>query len=128
MLSYTVNNNLVERAAKEGEVFLGKLKDALGDSPVIGDIRGVGMLIGVELVKDREKKEPFDPGKNVSGFIAGYCFDHGLLISSGVTGTADGISGEALQISPPLILDEDEMDFAVDILKTAVLEAERRFL
>ena len=86
------------------------------------------MLIGVELVKDREKKEPFDPGKNVSGFIAGYCFDHGLLISSGVTGTADGISGEALQISPPLILDEEEMDFAVDILKTAVLEAERRFL
>ena len=128
VLSYTVNNNLVERAAKEGEVFMGKLKEALGDSPLIGDIRGVGMLIGVELVMDREKKEPFDPEKNVSGFLAGYCFDHGLLISSGVTGTADGIAGEALQISPPLILDEEEMDFAVDILKTAVLEAEHRFL
>ena len=58
----------MERAAKEGEVFLGKLKEALGDSPLIGDIRGVGMLIGVELVMDREKKEPFDPEKNVSGF------------------------------------------------------------
>ena len=86
------------------------------------------MLIGVDLVMDREKKEPFDREKNVSGFLAGYCFDHGLLISSGVTGTADGIAGEALQISPPLILDEEEMDFAVDILKTAVLEAEHRFL
>ena len=86
------------------------------------------MLIGIEMVKDRKKKEPFDPEKNVSGFLAGYCFDHGLLISSGVTGTADGIAGEALQISPPLILDEEEMDFAVDILKTAVLEAEHRFL
>ena len=52
----------------------------------------------------------------MSGFLAGYCFDHGLLISSGVTGTADGIAGEALQISR-LDLDEEEMDFAVDILK-----------
>ena len=71
VLSYTVNNNLVERAAKK--VFLGKLKEALGDSPLIGDIRGVGMLIGVELVMDREKKEPFDPEKNVRLFGRIHC-------------------------------------------------------
>ena len=64
----------------------------------------------------------------MSGFLAGYCFDHGLLISSGVTGTADGIAGEALQISPPLILDEEEDGLCSGYPETAVLEAEHRFL
>lgn len=128
VLSYTVEHKLVEQAAEKGIIFLKKLKDTLEHLPIIGDIRGVGMLIGIELVKDRKAKEPFAPGLNVSGFIGGYCFAHGLLISSGVTGTADGISGEALQISPPLILKEDEMDYAADILKAAMLEAERKFL
>lgn len=85
------------------------------------------MLTGAELVMDRGRKEPSDPEKSVSGSLTGYCFDHGLLISSGVTGTVDGIAGKALQVSPPLILDEEEMDFVVDILKTAMLEAGRRF-
>ena len=63
----------MERAAKEGEVFLGKLKEALGDSPLIGDIRGVGMLIGVELVMDREKKE-LDPVENCVRLFSGILF------------------------------------------------------
>ena len=127
VLSYTVEPNLVQRAAVEGEIFLQKLKKALAELDIVGDIRGIGMLLGIELVRDQKTKEPFTPALNVSGFVGNYCFEHGLLIASGVIGTADGISGEALQISPTLILTEEEMDFAAKILKEALTEATRRF-
>ena len=127
VLAYTVEHNLVQRAAVEGEIFLQKLKKTLAELDIVGDIRGIGMLLGIELVRDQKTKEPFAPALNVSGFVGNYCFEHGLLIASGVIGTADGISGEALQISPTLILTEEEMDFAAKILKEALTEATRRF-
>ena len=108
-------------SAKNGEALLKKLKDALGDIPAVGDIRGIGMLAGVELVSDRESKAPFDPKLGIAGKIAAYCLDKGLLVLSGVTGTADGIIGDALQISPALTMTPEEMDVAVAILREAII-------
>ena len=125
VVKYITDNNIIEKAAASGELLLNKLKNALGDLPAVGDIRGKGMLIGVELVEDRETKKPFDAKLNISGKISAYCLEKGLIVLSGVTGTADGVSGEALQISPPLTISEEEMDCAVSILKEAIVSVTR---
>lgn len=121
VVKYITDNNIIEKAAASGELLLNKLKNTLGDLPAVGDIRGKGMLIGVELVEDRETKKPFDAKLNISGKISAYCLEKGLIVLSGVTGTADGVSGEALQISPPLTISGEEMDCAVSILKEAIV-------
>lgn len=121
VLKYITDNGIIEKAAVSGELLLSKLKAALSELPAVGDLRGWGLLIGVELVADRATKKPFDPALNISGRISAYCLEHGLIVLSGVTGTADGIEGEALQISPPLTISEEEMDFAVSVLREAIL-------
>lgn len=121
VVKYIIENDVVGMSAKNGEALLKKLKDALGDIPAVGDIRGIGMLAGVELVSDRESKAPFDPKLGIAGKIAAYCLDKGLLVLSGVTGTADGIIGDALQISPALTMTPEEMDVAVAILREAII-------
>lgn len=121
VVKYIIDNDVVNKAAVNGEILLGKLKDALSDIPAVGDLRGKGMLIGVELVSDRETKAPFDPALGIAGKISAYCLDKGLLVLSGVTGTADGIIGDALQISPALTMTPEEMDFAVSVLKEAII-------
>lgn len=121
VVKYIIDNDVVGLSAKNGKVLLEKLKTALGDVPAVGDIRGIGMLAGVELVSDRESKTPFDPKLGIAGKIAACCLDKGLLVLSGVTGTADGVIGDALQISPALTMTPEEMDVAVDILKEAIV-------
>ncbi len=121
VLKYTLENDLIDRAAVFGKIFLKKLREALLDLPMVGDVRGIGMLFGVELVENKITKTPYAPSHNISGKIADYCFNHGVIILAGVTGTADGVEGEALQISPPLIMEEKEWDAAINVLKDAVI-------
>ena len=123
VVKYITDNGIIEKAAASGELLLAKLRAALLDLDAVGDVRGKGLLIGVELVADKATKKPFDPARNFAGRVSAYCMEHGLLVLSGVTGTADGIEGEALQISPPLTISEEEMDFAVAVLREAIIAA-----
>lgn len=117
VLDYILDHKLVERSRKMGEIFLEKLQ-VLNKYPVVGDIRGIGLLLGVEFVKDKTTKEPLD--YNFSGEISKYCFQHGFMITSGVSGSADGILGDALQIAPPFIITEEEIDQVVAMLQEAI--------
>lgn len=121
VVKYVLEHDVIGQAERNGKILLKKLKEALGDIPAVGDIRGIGMLLGVELVAARNTKQPFDPALNVSGKIAAYCLEKGLIVLSGVTGTWDGVAGEALQISPALTMTPEEMDFAVPVLREAIL-------
>lgn len=117
VLDYICEKDLVTRSRKMGELFLEKLQ-CLKKYPVVGDIRGIGLLLGVEFVKEKETKEPLD--FNFSAEIAKYCFQQGLMITGGVTGSADGIAGDALQIAPPFIITEEEIDLVVGKLQEAI--------
>lgn len=121
VVKYIIDNDVIGMAARNGTLLLEKLKAALADIPAVGDIRGIGMLAGVELVSDRENKTPFDPALGIAGKISAYCLDKGLLVLSGVTGTADGVVGDALQISPALTMTPEEMDVAIAILREAIV-------
>ena len=104
-----------------GAVFLKKLKE-LEELPYVGQARGLGLMLGLEFVEDKADKRPFANGFNFSAQLAAYCFQRGIVITGGVLGAADGILGDALQIAPPFIITEQEIDRVVDTLRQGILE------
>ncbi|MGI6071114.1 MAG: aspartate aminotransferase family protein [Blautia sp.] len=117
VLDYILEHGLVEESRKKGAIFLEKLQ-RLSRHPVVGDIRGTGLLLGIEFVKDKVTKEPLD--FNFSAEISGYCFRRGIMLTGGVTGSADGVLGDALQIAPPFIIQDEEMEQVAVMLDEAV--------
>jgi adenosylmethionine-8-amino-7-oxononanoate aminotransferase len=94
---------LCDRAAKMGEMLLRELAP-LGAHPKVGDIRGRGLLIGIELVEDRATREPLAPSTTAA--IVGHCAAEGVLIGR-TTNTTPGLSN-VLILAPPLTIREDE--------------------
>jgi len=121
VLQYIQDNRLVERSAEMGGIFLKKLKE-LEELPYVGQARGIGLMLGLEFVEDKAEKRPFANGFNFSAELAAYCFRHGIVITGGVLGAADGILGDALQIAPPFIITEQEIDRVVNTLRQGIVE------
>ncbi len=81
-----------------------RLQEGLGrfsDHPLVGEVRGVGLVAGMELVRDKESKESFDPSLGVPQFMMDRAREHGLITRA---------LGDTLAFSPPLIISEDEID------------------
>ncbi|MCK5202977.1 MAG: aminotransferase class III-fold pyridoxal phosphate-dependent enzyme, partial [Desulfobacterales bacterium] len=94
--------------AKEvGGYMMEKLQDLKAKHSVIGDVRGSGLMIGVELVKDRTTKEPAD---REAGRVSEYAKDNGVIIGKG------GALGNVLRINPPLCIQKEDIDFVIDVL------------
>ncbi len=128
VLKYAVDNKLYDRAAEMGDVFAEKLKKGLLDLWAVGEVRHKGMLFGIELVKNKEDRSSFPPAFHFSDKVSKYCFENGMIILSGVTGVRDGVEGEALQLSPPFVITEEEMDEAVSILRNAIITVSDEYM
>jgi len=126
VLEYMVKHNLVENSRKNGEYLHNKL-ETLNDNPTVGDIRGMGLFAGIEFVRDRETKEPFDPEIKYYDKVVEQCYENGLLIYPGV-GTLDGVKGDHIQVAPPLITTKEEVDEIVKILTESINQVEAQFL
>jgi adenosylmethionine-8-amino-7-oxononanoate aminotransferase len=109
---------LVERAAQIGLRIGERLHTALADSPHVGDIRGIGMMWGVEFVRDRHTLDPFPRSAKVTEKLWQELFEQGVLLYKSV-GLA-GIDGDGLIISPPFVITEDEIDTVVNSLRKAL--------
>lgn len=120
VLDYIEKHNLVARSAEMGRLFLNKLK-VLEELPMVGQVRGIGMMLAVEFVKEKDSRTPYPGGSKISAKVAEYCFAHGVIVTAGVEGCADGINGDAMQIAPPLIIEEEEMDSVVGVLREGIL-------
>jgi adenosylmethionine-8-amino-7-oxononanoate aminotransferase len=118
VLNYLIRNNLVEQSRRTGEYFLAKLEELLRYD-IVGDVRGLGMMLGFELVKDKESKEPFDPSLGVSRRVEEAAFQRGLIIYP-CTGSVDGVAGDMVLLAPPLIITREQVDEFVDILHESV--------
>jgi len=125
VLEYTVKHRLVERSAENGKYLHRKLAD-LYDHPSVGNIRGMGVFAGIEFVKDKETKEPFDPKHRFNGRVVDMCFENGLLVYPG-SGTVDGVRGDHIQVAPPLIVDKKQIDEIVALLDKSIGEVEKEF-
>ena len=108
---------LFERAAKTGAGLLGRLS-ALESHPKVGNVRGRGMLIGIELVEDHESKTPLPAA--AAGAVVARCMREGVIIGR-TTNTTPGY-GNVLILAPPLVLAEDESDLLAGTLEAAIRE------
>jgi adenosylmethionine-8-amino-7-oxononanoate aminotransferase len=121
VLHYLQKNDLVTASAAKGKVMGEKLKAALGDLPCVGDVRGIGLMWGVEFVADRATKAPFPRAVRFARRVADAAFDKGLIVYP-CTGCADGVAGDLVMVAPPFIITDAQMDEAVALLQEAVLE------
>jgi len=107
--------------AKEGE-FRAAL-ESLYDIPIVGDVRGDGYFLAIELVKDQETKESFGPEESeelLRGYLSGELYRRGLICR------ADDRGDPVVQLSPPLIADTEQFEEIVDVLRPTLEEAARR--
>jgi hypothetical protein len=109
---------LVDRAARLGRWIGQRLNETLADSPHVGDIRGLGMMWGVEFVRDRETLAPFPRSAKVTEKLWQNLFEQGVLLYKSI-GMA-GADGDGLIISPPLVITEEEINQVVESLRAAL--------
>jgi adenosylmethionine-8-amino-7-oxononanoate aminotransferase len=113
------DETLLARVEEAGAGMMQRLKARFGNHPYIGDIRGRGLLLAMELVADRETKAPFDPALALHERAKADAFGRGLLIYPG-GGTADGRSGDHILLAPPYNVTDEELDTIVDLLAETV--------
>jgi adenosylmethionine-8-amino-7-oxononanoate aminotransferase len=118
---YVQKNELVARCAVMGELMLGKLKP-LEASPIVGEVRGKGLLIGIEFVADKATHAPFDPALGVTGRVVEKAFERGVLIMPGAPGLVDGAAGDHIAISPPFTISEAQVQQVVEVLQEVISE------
>jgi len=115
VLEYIKKNQLVERCAGRGEYLLRRLEE-LKALPFVGDVRGRGLMTAIEFVKDEKTKEPFPRAAKFAEKVVDSAFENGLVLYPG-TGFVDGVNGDMVMVGPPLIIEENQIDEIIDILK-----------
>ena len=117
--NYIEAHDLIPRCARMGDLMLEQLMP-LQDLPIVGDVRGKGLLIGIEFVADKELRTPFDPGKGVTAMVVGQAFERGVLVMPGASGPIDGVNGDHIAVSPPFTVTEEEIGQIVRVLKESI--------
>jgi adenosylmethionine-8-amino-7-oxononanoate aminotransferase len=110
---------LLAQVRSRGDVLIQALKEKLVDHPYVGDIRGRGLFVGIELVNDRVTKEPFAPELRLHQLVKDAAAANGLLCYP-MGGTLDGRRGDHVLIAPPFIIAEDDIHQLVDRLALGI--------
>ena len=114
VLAIIEEEKILDKVAEKEKYFFEKT-ETLKKHSMVGDIRGKGLLWGIELVKDRETKEPFPAQLKVGQQIADYAFKKGLSMGAG-QGSFDWINGDDIRLSPPLIISHEQIDEIIQII------------
>ena len=92
------------------------LEELQAAPPLIGDVRGMGLMLGVELVRDRGTKEP---ATQETLEVLEACAEQGVLLGKG------GLDGNVLRIKPPMCITAQDVDFALEVLDVALSRVEK---
>ncbi|HWR41252.1 MAG TPA: 4-aminobutyrate--2-oxoglutarate transaminase [Patescibacteria group bacterium] len=106
--------NLCDRAALIGATTLTRLRSLQDRCPAIGDVRGLGAMIGVELVKDRQSREP---AKEMTAKVVKYCLEQGVMLISA------GIFSNVIRLLIPLVVSDEQLDRGLTVLEQSILRA-----
>ena len=123
-IRYLRKHRLIERCATMGPVFHRKLQE-LRTLPHVGDVRGRGLLAGVELVEDTSTRVPFPRAARFAETVAAAALDEGLVVWPNV-GQANGMDGDLVMLAPPFVIEESEMNEIVDRFGRALDRAVRQ--
>jgi len=111
-IQFLEREKLAGRTLENGKYVMGKLRDLQGDNPLIGEVRGLGLMIGIELVKDAA----LTPATAEAEAIREVCRENGLLVGVG------GVYGNVVRFQPPLVITKQQLDKAVDVFAGALKE------
>ncbi|WP_102349174.1 aspartate aminotransferase family protein [Bacillus sp. Marseille-P3661] len=124
VLEFIEKENLVEKSAQNGLYLLEKLKQLAANYPIIGDVRGKGLMIGIEFVKNRITKQTFSRNIGLTNAVIKKARDKGLLVYPASAGN-DGMDGDAIIIAPPLVITKKEIDMLLELLEETVSEIQQ---
>jgi adenosylmethionine-8-amino-7-oxononanoate aminotransferase len=120
VLCYLKAHDLVTASARMGEYLLQRLASLRG-LPSVGDVRGLGLMAGVELVAEKASKRPFPRAQRIAERVQAAAMARGIIIYCG-TGLADGIDGDAVLLGPPFVVTQSEIDKVIGVLRDAISE------
>lgn len=120
------DEKLMERAEQMGNYLHESLLQLQEDFPIIGDIRGKGMLWAIEFVKDKETKETFPKEKNVKMDIIMNCMIKGVFFYPGYFEDENG-QGDHIMVAPPFIITEEQIDDCISVLRETLEESQDRY-
>lgn len=92
------------------------MRAAFGDHPLVGHVRGAGLIMGIELVADKATKQPFAPGQKVAARLVASCMDEGLV-------TRNLPGGDIIAFSPPLAITIDDVETIVGRFEKGLAKA-----
>lgn len=125
VLDYMEKHDLLARCERAGDVLWRRLEPLLS-RPHVGDIRGLGLLVGIEFVKDKKRKTPFPRGKKyVEKFMAA-AIKNGLFLWPNV-GHAGGTDGDLVMVAPPFVIKDREIGLLRDRIASTLDEMEKMF-
>ena len=111
--------DLVAASARKGEQLKALLAARLADHPSVGEIRGRGLMVGIELVADRSSRAPFPRSARLTEAVVGAARRAGVLVYSG-TGNADGVDGDTILLGPPFVVTESELEQISETLAASI--------
>jgi len=112
-------NDLLAAVRRQGAGLRERLSSAFGDHPHVGDVRGRGLFMALELVENRDAKEPFDPALKLHARVKAEAMARGLMVYP-MGGTIDGRRGDHVLLAPPFIVTDAELDEIVARLASAL--------
>ncbi len=107
-----LENGLIENAARMGEHLMGRMRTWPARFPIVGDVRGLGLMLGIELVHDQQTREK---APQLRDLVVQSAFERGLLVL--------GAGDNTIRLCPPLIVTRDQCDFALDTLEECLQAA-----
>ena len=116
VLEQIESQQLLANVSKRGVSIKKAMSERFGNHPHVGDVRGRGLFMGLELVSDRQTKQPFDPNLKLHAKFKRCAFNNGLMVYP-MGGTVDGLNGDHVLIAPPFIFDDTHCDELLDKLE-----------
>ena len=119
VLKTMLEQNLPEQVKEKGSCLRQALQQQFAEHPNVGDVRGRGLFLGIELVQDKQTKEPLNPNFNLPEQIRHTAMQHGLLCYP-MGGTIDGRKGHHILLAPPFIINDAELELIVERLSSTL--------
>lgn len=123
VVNYIETHNLVEKSAKNGKYLITKLQELQKMHPIIGDVRGKGLMCGIEFVSDMITKFPFNKEIDLTSLVVSQGQNNGLLLYPAAAGI-EGVGGDAILIAPPLTITTEQIDELIELFDQTLKDVE----
>nr|WP_304214258.1 aspartate aminotransferase family protein [Fredinandcohnia onubensis] len=123
VVNYIETHNLVEKSAKNGKYLNTKLQELQKKHQIIGDVRGKGLMCGIEFVSDMITKFPFNKEIDLTSLVVSQGQNNGLLLYPAAAGI-EGVGGDAILVAPPLTITTEQIDELIELLDQTLIDVE----